>query len=225
MSICITNLSDDPSAKKRLYTAFCKILTPYYKNPGIIVDKELNICDTCYINEDKHQILSFFMIANGEISIEGLRTPCIYLGLSGARNNVRGIRYVISLYSKCLSDMKSLANNLGKDIVLWGTTVNPMIFAMVSKYLPDLYPKKDGSYSDEAREICDIIKKEYRIGGEGSHNPFVIKRIMEGIEYSDIYLSITKKRDHGIFQLLNIEESSGDRLLFLSKILPSGDNS
>ncbi|MFT3947816.1 MAG: hypothetical protein QM763_12680 [Agriterribacter sp.] len=212
----IRNFSSDLKLKEEILS----LVKPSYVDPTSLLEREFANNDTIYlIRYESTNLVAFFM--TGDDSFEDITVT--YMGLSAVRHEYKNSGVGKQVYMAQIEDSLHLQEKMQTDIWCWGTTATPSAFFSIHKLWEYTSPDINFYYSNEAlnlaHKICDRHRYEFI-----PNNPFVLKNVAKKTKYSDSerkrIAEFIEKKNFGLFDKLNINEESGDRLLMVFK-LPS----
>lgn len=203
-----------------LLKEFYDIIEPSYQVCRELLEKEVNFCDKCYLLHQEEQLVGFFMTGTYIVTSEEKSYLSVYLGLSAIAKQLKGSVAIRKLYESCLEDLKQPVVGRFDDGFLWGTTANPLIFLAVSRFLSEVQPSLDGTFTERSESILKVIKNAFfsLTWSEKTSpmHPFVLYGVT-----SARYSEEEKKRQKGVarrfslFEELGINEVNGDRMVFI----------
>ncbi|TBW28242.1 hypothetical protein [Gramella sp. KN1008] len=159
-----------------------------------------------------------------EMSSEKEERVIIYLGLSCVNNQYKENKLGSKLYYTFTKEALQLQSNYSNPILLFGTTATPVILLTLPKIWDKVEPNLDGSYSKHGEKIIRQIQKELDLEKFSTYHPYVLKKIAVKTRYADFerrrFKDICKKFDLRTFEILDIDETQGDRMMILCN-LPS----
>lgn len=198
-----------------------QLAEPYYLNPKKIVFDELFANEDIYLAKYAKRIVAYFMV---KFDLTDSDFSTVYLGLSCSSEEVRKIASY--LYINFTTDAQNIESQIGRKLVLYGTTATPIVLYTLPKIWDNVRPDLYGNYKPNDYEIIMKIKKsKWGIKQISGAHPFVLKGVAEA-RYSDKEISrinqFSKTQNFTLFEELGIKESEGDRLLVLCSI-PEGE--
>ena len=211
-----------------LLAQLVELATPSYQDAHFVVAAALQRATTLYLGYGVDgQLISFNMAAIEWITFYGgQKEPTLYLGLCGTQHDVKSSGIVRLMLGRVLLDGAQWEWVTGHSLILWGMTASPIIYALAHMCDPKMEPSPDGSYSVEQARYAQGLRQ--RLGYAPTtqdENPFILKRFMAGSSYSSQEVArIKQAREHKRFVPLEdwgIDETQGDRLLFIGAIPPT----
>lgn len=207
-----------------IQASLLSLMAPSYKDPVALIARELAHCNTLYLTRDAEgEVVCFFLVSweTLEIPEQGI-IPALYLGLSAMRQGAKNSGYISLLYSRCIAEAVDWEANAGERLILWGTTAIPVVYLAVNSFLSQTEPYPDGSYTTSGSQIANAIR--YKLGEtpNNGHHPFALKGIASDTRYSQQEIERIQQmclmKKFTLFQELGINETNGDRLLFISRV-------
>ncbi len=196
---------------------------PYYFDSSNVVERELQHNNTVYLLKDSvGNILSFFMVAWEQHTIQSVERDVVYLGLSCSSQSNQEKKFASRVYYNFTVDAYNYQQKNNRELILYGTTATPVVLLTLSKIWDNVKPDLDGSYNQNDKEIIESIKKSSGLDKFSSGHPFVLKGIATNTKYSITEHARLKefeiKKNIQLFEKLNINESNGDRLLITCNV-------
>lgn len=217
----LSELRHDPTFRSALWN----LLAPSYDDPTALLNRALIHSDTVYTAlDDDNSLLAFSMAAHELVVPIVGRKPvtAVYTGLSATRHQHKQSGAMRALWGRWLADAKAQQKESGTNLLIWGTTANPLVYLYISKIQPEAEPHGDGSFSPEALPIAQALRK--RLGLQASspdEHPSVLKGLAQSTRYSELESARIRQTcaDTGfmLFDKLGIVEAAGDRLLFFGQ--------
>lgn len=195
-----------------------EIVRPYYEDCALLMKRELNHNNVCYAFTDAEgEIISFALFAYEQLTVAGVLVPALYVGLAASREDVRNQGLAFKLWAQARQDILESQDRNQMDVVGWATTATPEAYLGPAK-LSILDPKPDGSYSRRNLDYAEAIRHKLGVDKSPEH-PFVLKGIAAGTRYSEQERNRIRRictiKKFTLFDVLNIDESQGDRLLMV----------
>lgn len=197
-----------------------EVAAPSYLDPRALLNRDLSRCDTLYLARDTSGgLLGFYMTAFETIEIDQSEVPVMFLGMSASRQDLKDTGRITMLYARGLAEAMDWENRNGSRLVLWGTTVTPIVYLGVLSSLVDVAPRPDGSYSSASGKIATAIRRHMGIQADPVGHPFALERIARDTHYSAQERAriarICRLKGFTLFEALGIDDRREDRLLFL----------
>ena len=112
--------------------------------------------------------------------------------------------------------------NFSNLVLLFGTTATPVILLTLPKIWDNVEPNLDGSYSNYGEKIIRQIQKKLDLEKFSIDHPYVLKKIAFKTRYAETerrrFKDICKKFDLRTFEILDIDETQGDRMMILCNL-------
>lgn len=209
-----------------LRTELALLAAPSYDDASAILAREVAACSHLYIGRDgQGQLAGFFMTSREDLSaVHGLPLDLalVHVGWSACRNDLKNSGATMALFERCIVDTQVWEHKLGRSALLWSTTASPTIYLGVSRYLANVEPRCDGSYSSDGARLAHWLRE--RLGApaaaEGEH-PFALRGIATSTRYScaerERIARIVERKQFGLFAQLDIDEAREDRLIFIAR--------
>jgi hypothetical protein len=219
----VSKLSDGQHrADARLLREMQSIIAPSYADSRDLLAKELQFCDTCFLTYDDDALVGFFLTRHYVIQRFGQTFSTVYLGLSAIAQHLKGTVAVRMLYGACLADLSQADTSSFDGSFLWGTTANPTVFVAASRYLNEIQPNMDGTFTEASLGTLELLKEEFSEWGwktkSSQEHPFVLHGVASARYSSDERERMSRfSRRFTLFDELGIDESHGDRLIFVAQ--------
>ena len=212
----------------RLLNEMKSIITPSYADSSELLEKEVQFCDTCFLAYDEETLVGFFMTRHYVIQRSGQTFLTVYLGLSAIAQHLKGTVAVRLLYGACLADLAQVDTSSFDGSFLWGTTANPTVFVAASRYLYGIQPHSDGTFGESNLFALELLKEEFAAWGwqtkSSQQHPYVLNGVATARYSFEERQRMSKfSRRFTLFEDLGIDESNGDRLIFVAQF-PSASN-
>lgn len=216
---------DDLRRNAWLRIELALLAAPSYDDASAILAREVAACTHLYIGRDgQGQLAGFFMTSRGDLSADhGLPwdLALVHVGWSACREDLKNSGATMALFERCMVDIQIWEQALGRRALLWSTTASPTIYLGVSRYLANVEPRCDGSYSSEGARCAHWLRE--RLGApaaEGEH-PFALRGIAAATRYSAAeclrIARVVERKRFGLFIRLGIDEAREDRLIFIAR--------
>jgi len=199
------------------------LMAPSYEDPTALFTRDLAHCNTLYLARDAEgKMICFFMVAWEPLETPNHKIlPSIFLGVSAVRQDAKNSGVVGYLYHQCIADAVEWEQEQNEKLILWGTTATPTIYLAAQTFLADTEPRLDGSYSPIGAELAMAIHQKQWPLIKANDHPFVLKNVALNTRYSEAELErinrICQLKKFELFCKLSIEETNGDRLLFIAR--------
>jgi hypothetical protein len=226
LDITITR-SDLIKTDEALRQELLELTAPSYEDPSAVVEREWKTSNSIYLARDGGgNIVCFFMVAWETLEVEGSGCiPTLHLGLSAAGEEAKMTGLTAALYTRCLRDAIPWEKEHGQRLIAWGTTATPIVYLATRIFSAEIEPRLDGSYSARGAEVANALRRKLGAPISRTDHPFVLKNIATNTRYSpqetERIERVSKAKNFSLFRDLGIDESAGDRLLFLA---PTPDN-
>lgn len=205
-----------------LFAELAALLRETYEDPELPLRLAWNRNDTLYLaRDDGGRVVSFFLAAWETLEVGGARWPAAYLGFGATASAARGRGHLSRHLDRFVADVRRREAETGARLVLWGTTASPLSFYPVAQRFVDVEPDRAGALSPGARELVLAVRRRYPTAdlAAGEH-PCVLRGIAP-----HRYSATERGRTAGggatlgidVFARLGIDESRGDRLLFVCR--------
>lgn len=205
----------------KLYQKLWELASPSYEDPTAVLNRDIQQCDTLYLAKDQNsELLSFFMVGWGKISVNNIDLTAIFLGLGATSSSTKNTGIIRNLFEALISDARQWEIKNKQKLILWHTTISPFIFHAFNLMFSDNEPRNDGSYSAAGKEIALAIRKGKGWPVDLQSHPFILKNVAKNTFYSKSENERIKKicleKNFTLFKDLGISERNGDRLLRIS---------
>lgn len=217
---------DDLRRNAWLRTELALLAAPSYDDASAILAREVDACSHLYIGrDDQGQLAGFFMTGREDLSADHSLPSdlaLVHVGWSACREDLKNSGATMALFERCIIDIQLWEQALGRRALLWSTTASPTIYLGVSRYLANVEPRCDGSYSSEGARYAHWLRE--RLGApaaaDGEH-PFALQGIATATRYSAAecmrVARVIERKQFGLFAQLGIDEAFEDRLLFIAR--------
>jgi len=207
---------------ERLLKEMQNLVTPSYADSCDPLAKEVQFCDTCFLAYDDAVLVGFFMTRHYAIQRAGQTFLTVYLGLSAIAQHLKGTVAVRLLYGACLTDLAQVDTSSFDGSFLWGTTANPTVFVAASRYLNGIQPNSDGTFGESNLYALELLKEEFAGWGwqtkSSPQHPYVLCGVATARYSFERRQRMSKfTRRFTLFDDLGIDESNGDRLIFVAQ--------
>ncbi len=198
------------------------LAAPSYDDATAILAREVADCTHLYIGRDPQGLLAGFFLTSREMLAADDGLPIVHVGWTACRDDLKNSGATMALFQRCITDTQAWERTLGRRALLWSTTASPTIYLGVSRFLAEVEPRRDGSYSSEGERLVNLLRA--RIGApahaDGEH-PFAVRGIATATRYStperERIARICARKQFGLFTALDIDESREDRLIFIAR--------
>lgn len=222
---CLT--SGEVGQNSQLQSELIAILRDIYIAPDTALRHALMRCDSCHFITDQTGILAFSFTAHESLSTWPVRA--LYCGLSGARQDLQYTGLIARLYFAAIENAteKSIHHEAGQHLYVWGLTAHPIIYRSVCRFLKNISPTNDGNYTRLAHTLLPFIHEKLQYSPKEvdcNVNPFVLPS-SGSIYRSDMIkklMSLSRSKGISIFDNLNINYASGDRIAFVGSLDQTG---
>lgn len=198
-----------------LYQELERIASPSYEDIVPLLHKDYNYCDVLYLGFSDGEISCFYLVHDELLSYMEHKIHGVFLGLSATSSKTKSSGLVLKLYIQCSEDMTKKYHD---NKFFWGTTINPTVYTIVSKYLKNIQPRFDGTYDKDGEDLLNLVKTtNYLCDAKLENvNPFVLLGYSK-VRYSKNELQRMKQlsRNCELFDKLNLCETNGDRIIFV----------
>lgn len=187
----------------------------YVTNTELIEREIEHNSDIYVILDDNDRLLAFFMVNFEEL--DGQET--YYLGLSAARDDMKGQGLGKSLYLCFMQDCRLREQEAQKKYLLWWTTATPIVYYWFNKYVQRVQPDMHGNFDAFGEAQAHIIRREkFPLIGPDPH-PFILRSVAQNTTYSLAeqarLLAATEALGMDVFQKFNLDEAAADRFLMI----------
>lgn len=226
LDVTITR-SDLIKTNAALRQELLELAAPSYEDPSAVVEREWETSNCIYLARDgSGSILCFFMVAWETLEFDrSEQVPTLHLGLSAAGEGAKSVGLTGELYLRYLKDAVAWEKKHGQRLIGWGTTATPIVYLATRTFSPEIEPRLDGSYSARGAEVANALRRKLGAPVDTADHPFVLKNLAANTKYSaqekERIERISKTKNFSLFRDLGVDESTGDRLLFL---VPTPDN-
>lgn len=197
------------------------LVGPSYVDPGPLLEREMDHCDTIYVaQDDDGELLAFYLVAWETVAWgRGGGRTCVYLGLSASRDDAKGRGFARRLYKRCLLDARRWEERHRREVLLWGTTATPLVYGLAARFLRDMEPRPDGGFSEAGAAAAHRLRAHANWPPpRGTEHPFVLRGVARDTAYSarERGRLTHASRRCGLLDRLGVQEARGDRLLFIA---------
>lgn len=226
LDITITQ-SDLIKTDEALRGELLELTAPSYEDPSAVVEREWKTSNCIYLaREGGGRLACFFLVAWEILEVEDSKcVPTLHLGLSAAGEGAKNVGLTGELYLRCLKDAVAWEKKHGQRLIGWGTTATPIVYLATRAISPEIEPCLDGSYSARSADVANALRRKLGAPISKTDHPFVLKNIATNTRYSpqetERIERVSKAKNFSLFRDLGIDESAGDRLLFLA-LTPDG---
>ncbi len=205
-----------------LRTELALLAAPSYADATAILAREVAACTHLYLGRDRQNRLAGFFMTGREYLDTDQGLPLVHVGWSACRADLKNSGATMALFERCIVDTQAWERTLGRHALLWSTTASPTIYLGVTRFLANVEPRFDGSYSSEGGRLVQLLRA--RLGAPASadgEHPFALRAVATATRYSEaerarIAQIISRKR-FGLFARLGIDEAREDRLIFIAR--------
>jgi len=205
-----------------LRTELALIAAPSYDDATAILAREVADCTHLYIGRDTAGLLAGFFMTSRDYLTADHGLPLVHVGWSATRHDLKNSGATMALFERCITDTQAWEKQLGRRALLWSTTASPTIYLGVSRFLAEVEPRRDGSYSADGARHAQLLRQ--RLGAsamaEGEH-PFAVRGIATGTRYSaderERIARVCDRKQFSLFEQLGIDETNEDRLIFIAR--------
>jgi len=207
----------DFSTNQEVIHQLVELTRPSYQDNTAILEREINHCNEIYLlYDDSANLIAFFMVNFEKLD----NVDSYYLGLSGCRNNLKGMGYAKHLYNTFFRDCKQKEKELKVKILCWWTTATPIPYKWFNNNIDGCEPNLNGDLSESGfRLISKIGKLKYNQIDINPEIPFILPRVAEKTTYSEKErLKLEKVKEElkiTAFDKYPIDETKGDRYLMI----------
>ncbi len=209
-----------------LRTELALLAAPSYDDATAILAREVANCTHLYIGRDQlGQLAGFFMTGREDLSAGPglpLGLALVHVGWSACRADLKNSGATMALFERCIVDTQLWERALGRRALLWSTTASPTIYLGVSRYLANVEPRCDGSYSCDGARYAHWLRERLGVpvAAEGEH-PFALRGIAKATRYSAVECQriarVVERKQFALFAQLGIDEAREDRLIFIAR--------
>jgi hypothetical protein len=196
------------------------VAAPSYDGAPAVLDYEANLSDELYVLTDALGIRCFFMCASVELASGPARQPAVFMGLSAAREELKGTGEVRQLFLEFARDVREREARHGRRELLFATFATPSTHRTFELLFDEVAPTAGGDYDEQYRpwlpEICSFLR------AAGDPNvPFRLPSHARGTRYSAAetarIASICQRKNFDLFTRLDVDERRGDRLILCAR--------
>lgn len=189
------------------------LIKPSYVDPDSLIDRVIKQYDNILYTRNKEgRLCSFFTTNYDKIDNDIICN----LGLLAVKEEYKGAELVFPLGFRHIEILKEKEKELGKRILCWCTTATISIYRAIMMFYDGYQPKFDGSYDNSGLKAVEKIAKGYKLEYNPS-SPFVLRQHAHNTQYSPTekkrISEIVKKKKKSFFDIFQIDESNGDRLI------------
>ena len=190
------------------------------------LDRELARCDTVYLSRDEHdEVACLFLVAWETLDVNGDTRPALYTGLSAARPDRKGTGATVRLYKRCVGDAREWERRHRQRLTVWGSTATPSVFFAAQRLFAGTQPDEAGNYTEDAARVARAIARRLGLCPAPGAHPFVFSGAAAGVRYTDDerrrIAAVCRAKRFTLFEQLGVDETRGDRLLFVTAIPPT----
>lgn len=212
-----------------LRTELALIAAPSYDDATAILAREVADCTHLYIGRDPAGLLAGFFMTSRDYLTTDHGLPLVHVGWSATRHDLKNSGATMALFERCILDTQAWEKQLGRRALLWSTTASPTIYLGVSRFLADVEPRRDGTYSADGARFAALLRAKLGAAApaDGEH-PFAVRGIATGTRYSlserERIARVSDRKQFSLFDDLGIDESRQDRLIFIARTPPDIGN-
>jgi hypothetical protein len=192
-----------------------------------------------YRIDEYENLLGFFLVSYSGMTLSDRQVNTMFCGPMITDDRVKGTGLIsVPLFVAAMQEAKRREIVPGNEehrneTIVWGIGAVSTSLKGMYRYLHDVNPRPDGSYSDDSICVASALRKGLLPTEESSDgHPFFLKHFFKGrLVYRQDELArirtSSNNRQSAVFSLLGFEESQGDGILFIGKLppdLPSPDN-
>jgi hypothetical protein len=208
---------------ERLKTSIADIVAASFVDDVGRLEFEFERRDTLYLLQDERdEVLSFFMVSWDTLDIDGRQEPTLNAGLTAARPDQKGNGKSIRLYRHVVSEAQERERLQRRKLIVWGTLASPIAFFIARKVFANLEPSLDGTYSNDSEQVARAVRRKLGLAQTAGAHPFVFLRLVAGVRFTDAerrrLAGVCRARSFYLFDRLGIDEAQGDRLLFVAAV-------
>lgn len=212
----------DVVANESVLAAMRKLISPSYADDAaVVLDGAIKHCDDVYLAYlDDTKLVSFFMVHWVSVETESGWINSVYLNFGATEQNTQNKGIIQILFNKFIADAKKIEEKSGQKLLLWYTTISPIVFHVVRKLFIANEPDENGHYTQEGEIIARAICKLMNWPLNHTH-PFALFGIVPINYSSDECQRITKiqqDKNFTLFTKMGLNEKNGDRILCLCHI-------
>jgi hypothetical protein len=214
----------DAISNPAIEVAISKIASSSYVNYEVILSQELEKNTEIYLSLSKDEdVEAFFMVGWSTLRLHGQSIDCVFLGLSATTPAKKGGGLAISLYRRFLHDAVQTATLRRQAVAWWFHTASPIVAGVMWHLVDDIGPTPDGFLSSDHLDLLAAIQERYNFAAfKDQHIPCVLRRFAQA-RYSPAEverLNARKEKTNTLLGRWQIDETVGDRVLFVGKCLP-----
>jgi hypothetical protein len=202
-----------------------------YGNPETILEQACKRNTHVYLCYSSTVLIGFFMTgwSLSPFGIQKTDVPIAYVGLTVVANRQKGRGIGTLLFKSFLTEGKHLQEKVGGTHFFWFTTASPQFAKGWWNLTGDIAPTRSGEFDDQFREMLKHISGAFGMDRYASaEHPFLFRGCTK-VRYSEHEIQrldriFSERREH-LFTKYDVDETRGDRLLFIGKIpqLQDGD--
>lgn len=195
-----------------------EIVSASRKNPHDVLGVEADFADTAYLGYDPSGVLvSFFLVAwHRPSSVQ----PCIYLGLSGAREGFKGTKVTWPLYSALNSVACSWETLMARQLLLWFITPTMSAVIAAQQVFASVRPGgvDDLAASEDDVPTLDALAALFSSGTAVRSTHLVIGATRSRYKQSKVDRQVAAAQRSGrSLAAAGLDQANGDRLLCLAR--------
>lgn len=208
-------LRTDFKSDSNLVEQILELTNASYITNTQLIEREIEHNHDIYVILNKQSDLLAFFMVNFEPVIGN---DSYYLGLSACRDDLKGNGLGKSLYMRFLNDCSEREKIAQKRYLLWWTTATPIVYYWFNKYVAQVQPDMNGTYTDEGKnKVESIIKEKFPELPIDQIHPFILRSVAENTSYSlneqNRLVKATENLGLDVFQRFNLREENADRFL------------
>ncbi|PEN14288.1 hypothetical protein CRI94_04415 [Longibacter salinarum] len=198
------------------------LIEPSYEDGWPLIRREVEQATDLYRLWESGDIHSFFLVAWHELEVEGRQRPAVYMGLSATDSSAKNTGRVRGLYARFIVDARRREDQLGMNVICWGTAATPSSVHAVQTLWTGAEPGVAGAYTEEGAQIARAIRRYKGAERAASEHPFVLKNEAPSTRYSTVERqridAVKEKHNFTLLDDLGVDEACGDRLLLVASL-------
>ena len=211
-------------ADSALRESIWSITAESYANPDILLGQEYKKNNQVYLSLTLDgTVEAFFMVGWSDIELHDKRLDCVFLGLSAVTTARKGGVLAVNLYRRFFEDAGKVSASSGQAVTWWFHTASPIVAGILQRLRPDMSPHPDGAVLSAHRDLLAAIQRSH------GFTPFLdpgIPCVLRGFaqaRYAPSEVARLESRSSRNLSLIDrwkVDESSGDRVLFVGECHP-----
>lgn len=201
-----------------------RITAQSYANPDILLGQEYKKNDQVYLSSTEDgTVEEFVMVGWSHIDLHDKRLDCVFLGLSAVITARNGGILAVNLYRRFFEDAGKVAASSGQPVTWWFHTASPIVAGILQRLRPDMSPRPDGAVLPAHRDLLAAIHRRHGFTPFLDPGSLCVLRGFAQARYAPSEVARLKSRSSRNLSLLHhwrIDESSGDRVLFVGECHP-----